>query len=133
MTRRRAYLLIGLLAAVLAAWMALNLVLTPYPIWPWDVAAGVARSIVRPVWASLTGQPLSRDLFPGDGTSWIYGGIGVLTGTLVGSLVRRDPAGQVGTRMGLSALGVVVAIVATLILGGLYTASRFSPLDRLPG
>lgn len=132
MTRRRGYVLIGLLLAVLAAWLSFVLVFMQFPVWPWDVAVGVARSVVRPIWGAVTGQSLSRDLLPGDGTSWIYGGIGVLMGTLVTSVVRRDPSSQVGTRMGLVALGVLTALVATLILGGLYTASRFSPLDRLP-
>ena len=64
LTRTWAKFLTGLFIAVLVAWIAFAVLLTPFPLWPWDWAYWTSRHVIRVAWAALTGQSTNVDLFP---------------------------------------------------------------------
>ncbi len=62
--RQSAAILILALVVVFVVWTLFALLLMLRPLYPWDFAYWAGRELIRLLWATLTGQSMSRDLFP---------------------------------------------------------------------
>jgi hypothetical protein len=63
--RTRVLAAIAIVLLVLVPWTLFELLLSFYPVYPWDWAFWTGRQVIRVVFAALTGQSTDVDLLPG--------------------------------------------------------------------
>jgi hypothetical protein len=64
MRRNAAILIVAVVVVVFVAWTVVAWILMIHSVYPWDWAYWTGREVIRTIWAALTGEPVSRDLFP---------------------------------------------------------------------
>ena len=64
MRRKAAILVAAAIVLVIVSWTAVAWLLMIHPLYPWDWAYWTGREVIRSIWAALTGQSVSKDLFP---------------------------------------------------------------------